>query len=506
MSNLGVDRRRARPHRHPRRPVVAVPTAGGRRARRTPCGRSSPPARRSSRARASTWAGSRRSSASTARRCSAGSATATRCCPRSCGRSPSPRSSRPRPRRATPRAPPAWPACSRTSPRDLITADYFRGFLQREPARALRLLTTKESEIQRRYVAVVEALVRQELGDEPFGRGGDRARPGLPAGPHLGVVHVRRPHQRRPAQRGAGARGLRAGAAAMTYPHTAPFATRWNDNDVYGHLNNTVYYEAMDTTINVWLMSVGRPRPDRGRARSASASRRRASSRPPPRSPSRSRWACGPAASGRSSVTWELGILRDGRAAGRGSLRARVRRRRDAPPGADPRRGSVPRSSATWSSDRVAYRPGGMTTCHPERWSTMTRRMPDPPGLDVARLEAYLRREHPDVVGDGTLSARVIAGGRSNLTYRVDGGLRPARGATAAARARADHRARHGPRAPGHLRAARVARARAADGRPGGRPDGGHGHRLLRHGPRRRAPCSRTRRRTRPTPPTSCAP
>ena len=54
---------------------------------------------------------------------------------------------------------------------DLITADYFRGFLQREPARALRLLTTKESEIQRRYVAVVEALVRQELGEDPFGRG-----------------------------------------------------------------------------------------------------------------------------------------------------------------------------------------------------------------------------------------------------------------------------------------------------------------------------------------------
>ncbi|KQY47326.1 QsdR family transcriptional regulator [Cellulomonas sp. Root137] len=53
--------------------------------------------------------------------------------------------------------------------RDLITADYFRGFLRREPARALRLLTTKESDIQRRYVAVVEALVRQELGEQPFG-------------------------------------------------------------------------------------------------------------------------------------------------------------------------------------------------------------------------------------------------------------------------------------------------------------------------------------------------
>src|SRR5689334_20842422 len=86
---------------------------------------------------------------------------------------------------------------------------------------------------------------------------------------------------------------------------------------------------------------------------------------------------------------------------------------------------SAPRSNATWWSDPVAYRPGGMTTCHPERWSTMTRRMPDPPGLDVGQLEAYLRREHPDVVGDGTLSARVIAGGRSNLTYRVDGGVRP---------------------------------------------------------------------------------
>src|SRR5690349_6119851 len=55
----------------------------------------------------------------------------------------------------------------------------------------------------------------------------------------------------------------------------------------------------------------------------------------------------------------------------------------------------------------------------------MTERVPDPPGLDVAQLGAYLRREHPEVMGDGTLSAQVIAGGRSNLTYRVDGGVRP---------------------------------------------------------------------------------
>ncbi len=39
--------------------------------------------------------------------------------------------------------------------------------------------------------------------------------------------------------------------------HSAPFPTRWNDNDQYGHVNNAVYYEAMDTTINTWLIGAG---------------------------------------------------------------------------------------------------------------------------------------------------------------------------------------------------------------------------------------------------------
>jgi hypothetical protein len=52
---------------------------------------------------------------------------------------------------------------------DLIEAHYFREFLRREPARALRLLTTKESPIQRRYLATAEWLVRKELGQTPFG-------------------------------------------------------------------------------------------------------------------------------------------------------------------------------------------------------------------------------------------------------------------------------------------------------------------------------------------------
>ena len=51
----------------------------------------------------------------------------------------------------------------------LIHASYCRTFLRREPARALRLLTTKHSPIQRRFLATVEWLVRAELGDTPLG-------------------------------------------------------------------------------------------------------------------------------------------------------------------------------------------------------------------------------------------------------------------------------------------------------------------------------------------------
>lgn len=38
------------------------------------------------------------------------------------------------------------------------------------------------------------------------------------------------------------------------YPYRVIVPTRWNDNDVYGHVNNTVHYAAMDTVINQWLI------------------------------------------------------------------------------------------------------------------------------------------------------------------------------------------------------------------------------------------------------------
>ena len=34
-------------------------------------------------------------------------------------------------------------------------------------------------------------------------------------------------------------------------------ATRWADNDAYGHVNNTVYYQWFDTAVNQWLVQAG---------------------------------------------------------------------------------------------------------------------------------------------------------------------------------------------------------------------------------------------------------
>jgi acyl-CoA thioester hydrolase len=33
--------------------------------------------------------------------------------------------------------------------------------------------------------------------------------------------------------------------------------TRWEDNDLFGHVNNAVYYSYYDTAINRWLIDVG---------------------------------------------------------------------------------------------------------------------------------------------------------------------------------------------------------------------------------------------------------
>ncbi len=41
------------------------------------------------------------------------------------------------------------------------------------------------------------------------------------------------------------------------FPHFAEVQTRWADNDVYGHVNNVVYYEYFDSVINRYLIDEG---------------------------------------------------------------------------------------------------------------------------------------------------------------------------------------------------------------------------------------------------------
>ncbi len=41
------------------------------------------------------------------------------------------------------------------------------------------------------------------------------------------------------------------------YPAFRTITTRWMDNDVYGHVNNVVYYSWFDTAINAWLIEQG---------------------------------------------------------------------------------------------------------------------------------------------------------------------------------------------------------------------------------------------------------
>jgi acyl-CoA thioester hydrolase len=41
------------------------------------------------------------------------------------------------------------------------------------------------------------------------------------------------------------------------YPHILEVPTRWMDNDVYGHVNNVVYYSYFDTVVNRYLIDRG---------------------------------------------------------------------------------------------------------------------------------------------------------------------------------------------------------------------------------------------------------
>ncbi|MCR2800364.1 MULTISPECIES: acyl-CoA thioesterase [unclassified Microbacterium] len=90
-----------------------------------------------------------------------------------------------------------------------------------------------------------------------------------------------------------------------------PFMTRWRDNDQYGHLNNVVYYEAMDTAVNAWMIAEGGLDPASSPAIalvvSSSCDYRASASFPEPLEV-----GIGVDRLGATSITWALGILRPG--------------------------------------------------------------------------------------------------------------------------------------------------------------------------------------------------
>lgn len=45
--------------------------------------------------------------------------------------------------------------------------------------------------------------------------------------------------------------------ARERFARFVPLSTRWMDNDIYGHLNNVIYYSLFDTAVNQYLIEQG---------------------------------------------------------------------------------------------------------------------------------------------------------------------------------------------------------------------------------------------------------
>ena len=41
------------------------------------------------------------------------------------------------------------------------------------------------------------------------------------------------------------------------YRHFHALTTRWQDNDIYGHINSVAYYSFFDSAVNAWLIEQG---------------------------------------------------------------------------------------------------------------------------------------------------------------------------------------------------------------------------------------------------------
>lgn len=63
-----------------------------------------------------------------------------------------------------------------------------------------------------------------------------------------------RPSHSTPSEREEGTPVPEKELRALDFPVRVPTDTRWSDNDVFGHLNNAVYYQLFDSAINRWTV------------------------------------------------------------------------------------------------------------------------------------------------------------------------------------------------------------------------------------------------------------
>jgi acyl-CoA thioester hydrolase len=99
--------------------------------------------------------------------------------------------------------------------------------------------------------------------------------------------------------------------ARAAFRHFHPLPTRWLDNDVYGHVNNVVYYAYFDTVVNAFLVAEGGLDPEHG-AVIGLCVESGCSYLAPLRFPDVLEGGLRVANLGRSSVRYELGIFRAG--------------------------------------------------------------------------------------------------------------------------------------------------------------------------------------------------
>jgi len=99
--------------------------------------------------------------------------------------------------------------------------------------------------------------------------------------------------------------------ARSGYRHFLSITTRWMDNDVYGHVNNVVYYSYFDTVVNEYLIRAGALDIDAG-ATIGLVVETQCSYFAPLAFPERVEAGLRVARLGSSSVRYEVGLFREG--------------------------------------------------------------------------------------------------------------------------------------------------------------------------------------------------